>query len=278
MQQQQTQQRPLLDPPERHRPAIIKNLKRAENVEVQARGTAGHGPTYRRRGRAGKPRRRPVSAPSEHRQHAVSAPTHDRCQPNERASRKPSRPGQEAVMSPAIPAQHPAVVLRSHYNHLRTLLAVAIIAIAGLSAAVVILATNDQTTTQQLREGDPRPHPGTPGRRQRRPVPATPDRGANVSRCRAPGPRSAPERTPLRGRHEHTPPDRGTDIPRTRVPGPRSADRLPRPLRKAPTRTHPARNSTTARCRNRQDPDPSKRRPSAAGGPFRYASHTTSNP
>ena len=46
-------------------------------------------------------------------------------------------------MSQAIPAQHPAVVLRSHYNHLRALLAVAIIAIAGLSAAVVILATND---------------------------------------------------------------------------------------------------------------------------------------
>ena len=48
-------------------------------------------------------------------------------------------------MAQAIPAQHPAVVLRSHYNHLRTLLAVAIIAIAGLSAAVVILATNEQT-------------------------------------------------------------------------------------------------------------------------------------
>jgi hypothetical protein len=50
-------------------------------------------------------------------------------------------------MAQAIPAQHPAVVLRSHYNHLRALLAVAIIAITGLSAAVVILATNDQTTT-----------------------------------------------------------------------------------------------------------------------------------
>ena len=48
-------------------------------------------------------------------------------------------------MGKAIPAQHPAVVLRSHYNHLRALLAAAIIAIAGLSAAVVILATNDET-------------------------------------------------------------------------------------------------------------------------------------
>jgi hypothetical protein len=48
-------------------------------------------------------------------------------------------------MAQAIPTQHPAVVLRSHYNHLRALLAVAIIAIAGLTASVVILATNDET-------------------------------------------------------------------------------------------------------------------------------------
>ena len=48
-------------------------------------------------------------------------------------------------MAQAIPTQHPAVVLRSHYNHLRALLAVAIIAVAGLTAAVVILATNDKT-------------------------------------------------------------------------------------------------------------------------------------
>ena len=46
-------------------------------------------------------------------------------------------------MSQAIPTQHPAVVLRSHYTHLRTLLAVATIAVVGLSAAVVILAVND---------------------------------------------------------------------------------------------------------------------------------------
>ena len=48
-------------------------------------------------------------------------------------------------MAQAIPAQHPAVVLRSHYELLRALLAVAIIAIAGLTAAVVILATDDET-------------------------------------------------------------------------------------------------------------------------------------
>jgi hypothetical protein len=46
-------------------------------------------------------------------------------------------------MSQAISRQHPAVVLRSHYAQLRNLLAVAMIAVVGLSGAVVILA-NEQ--------------------------------------------------------------------------------------------------------------------------------------
>jgi hypothetical protein len=50
-------------------------------------------------------------------------------------------------MGQAIPRQHPTVVLRSHYNHLRALLAVAMIAVVGLTAAVVILATNDDAGT-----------------------------------------------------------------------------------------------------------------------------------
>jgi hypothetical protein len=45
-------------------------------------------------------------------------------------------------MGQAIPSQHPAVVLRSHYNHMRALLAVAMIALVGLTAAVVILAAD----------------------------------------------------------------------------------------------------------------------------------------
>jgi hypothetical protein len=47
-------------------------------------------------------------------------------------------------MGQAIPRQHPAVVLRSHFNQLRALLAVAMIAVAGLTVAVVILANDDQ--------------------------------------------------------------------------------------------------------------------------------------
>jgi hypothetical protein len=51
-------------------------------------------------------------------------------------------PRQEAVMGEAIPRQHPAVVLRSQFNQLRALLAVALIAVAGLTVAVVILAND----------------------------------------------------------------------------------------------------------------------------------------
>ena len=50
-------------------------------------------------------------------------------------------------MGQAIPTQHPAVVLRSHYTHLRILLAIAMIAVIGLSAAVVILAGDDGPST-----------------------------------------------------------------------------------------------------------------------------------
>jgi hypothetical protein len=54
-------------------------------------------------------------------------------------------------MGKAIPEQHPAVVLRSHYVHLRALLVAALIAVLGLTAAVVIVANDDDTavTTTQ---------------------------------------------------------------------------------------------------------------------------------
>ena len=46
-------------------------------------------------------------------------------------------------MSETVPGQHPAVVLRTHYRHLRALIVIAMVAIVGLSAAVVILASDD---------------------------------------------------------------------------------------------------------------------------------------
>ena len=48
-------------------------------------------------------------------------------------------------MSNTISAQHPAVVLRSSYRLVRTLLAIATIAIVGLTVAVVVLAINNNS-------------------------------------------------------------------------------------------------------------------------------------
>jgi hypothetical protein len=48
-------------------------------------------------------------------------------------------------MGRAVPQQHPAVVLRSHYQQVRALLAIAMIAVVGLTAAVVIQANDDDT-------------------------------------------------------------------------------------------------------------------------------------
>jgi hypothetical protein len=56
-------------------------------------------------------------------------------------------PNRRQSMSQPVPATHPSVVLRSHYTHLRALLAAATIAILGLTAAVVILATDDGRST-----------------------------------------------------------------------------------------------------------------------------------
>lgn len=46
-------------------------------------------------------------------------------------------------MSQTFSTQHPAVVLRSRYQQLRALLAVAMIAVVGLTVSVVVLATQD---------------------------------------------------------------------------------------------------------------------------------------
>src|SRR5918995_5837874 len=70
-----------------------------------------------------------------------------------RASRRGGGPSQEAVMGQAIPRQHPAVVLRSHFNQLRALLAIALVAVAGLTTAVVILAndSNEVSSTSSAK-------------------------------------------------------------------------------------------------------------------------------
>ena len=46
-------------------------------------------------------------------------------------------------MGQPIPAQHPSVVLRSHFNLVRTLLVIAVAAVVALAAVVVILANDE---------------------------------------------------------------------------------------------------------------------------------------
>ena len=47
-------------------------------------------------------------------------------------------------MGHAIPEQHPAVVLRSHFNIVRALLGVALVALVGLAIALVVVANDTE--------------------------------------------------------------------------------------------------------------------------------------
>jgi hypothetical protein len=67
---------------------------------------------------------------------------------------------QEAVMSKPVPVQHPAVVLRSQYRNLRSLIAVLLVAVAALSATVAVIAIDrDGTTTSTSSVADGRSYP-----------------------------------------------------------------------------------------------------------------------
>ena len=56
-------------------------------------------------------------------------------------------------MGQPIPQQHPAVVLRSHYRHMKALLAVAMLAVAALAVAVVLLATDSDDPSRAASQG-----------------------------------------------------------------------------------------------------------------------------
>jgi hypothetical protein len=60
-------------------------------------------------------------------------------------------------MGQAIPRQQPAVVLRSQFNQLRALLAILLVAVAGLTVAVVILAgdSDEVASTSSAQPGAP---------------------------------------------------------------------------------------------------------------------------
>lgn len=90
-------------------------------------------------------------------------------------------------MGQPIPAQHPSVVLRSHFKLVRSLLIAAMVALVGLTAAVVILANDDDQVSsisksapavqqQQLPAGtrfDGGPEEGTRGLATQQRLPAT---------------------------------------------------------------------------------------------------------
>jgi hypothetical protein len=59
-------------------------------------------------------------------------------------------------MGHAIPKQHPAVVLRSHYNFVRALLGIAMVAMVGLVIALVVVADdNDKGASRSAVEVTP---------------------------------------------------------------------------------------------------------------------------
>lgn len=60
-------------------------------------------------------------------------------------------------MGRAIPTQHPAVVLRSHFNLVRALLAVATTAVVALAIAVVILAADGDEANSMSSARQPAP-------------------------------------------------------------------------------------------------------------------------
>jgi hypothetical protein len=136
---------------------------------------------------------------------------------------------QEAVMGQVIPKQHPAVVLRSHFNAVRLLLAASLVAIVALAATVVILANDDNEATisaqpkvaqqqQVLPSGtrfDGGPDEGTRGPQAYQPAPGTrfdggPDEGTR-------GPQSYWESSDPRSSYQPAPADGFKD----RAGGPR---------------------------------------------------------
>ena len=64
-------------------------------------------------------------------------------------------------MGQVIPKQHPSVVLRSHFNAVRALLAVALVAIVALATTVVIVANDDEATNSAAPAAEPAAQPQT---------------------------------------------------------------------------------------------------------------------
>ena len=104
---------------------------------------------------------------------------------------------QEAVMSKSVPVQHPAVVLRSQYRNLRSLVAVLLVAVAALSATVAVIAINDDgaiTGTSSVANGRSYPTLEDPFQTRTQPTrpQSRPDESAIASSISQSGSRSYP--------------------------------------------------------------------------------------
>jgi hypothetical protein len=101
---------------------------------------------------------------------------------------------QETVMGNSIPAQHPAVVLRSRYRQLRSLLAVLVVAVVGLSTTVVVMSLDDQTATTATTTQTPTAQLGDPLQERTQPARESgrPDESAVAASISKAGGRSYP--------------------------------------------------------------------------------------
>jgi hypothetical protein len=100
---------------------------------------------------------------------------------------------QEAVMGNSIPAQHPAVVLRSRYRQLRSLLAVMVVAVVGLSTTVVVLSLDDEAATTATTTHVPTAQLGDPLQDRTQPAQSSkPDESAVAAAISQSGSRTYP--------------------------------------------------------------------------------------
>jgi len=97
-------------------------------------------------------------------------------------------------MGQVIPKQHPAVVLRSQYRQLRSLLAVMVVAVVGLSTTVVVLVGDDSETTTTSSIAQPATRLGDPLQTRTQPTRETgrPDESAIAASISQTGSRSYP--------------------------------------------------------------------------------------
>jgi hypothetical protein len=99
-------------------------------------------------------------------------------------------------MSKPVPVQHPAVVLRSQYRNLRSLVAALLVAVAALSATVAVVAIDRDgtTTTSSVASGRSYPTLADPFQTRTQPTrpESRPDESAIASSISQAGSRSYP--------------------------------------------------------------------------------------